>query len=199
MTWLNWPNRITIIRILLIVPLVLCLLNINTWPGPVRYAALGLFVLIALADVADGQLARHFGLETQVGRFLDPLADKLVITCSVILLALPATAVPGARLPNWVPVLVIGKDVVITLGFSLLYATTGRAVIRPRVLGKACTVVQSVMIAAVLASPDLSTVLSPCLPVLYYVVAGLAVVAAVDYLIAGNRLARELQQEPPRG
>ena len=59
MTWLNWPNRITIIRILLIVPLVLCLLNINTWPGPVRHAALGLFIVIALADVAVGGQTGH--------------------------------------------------------------------------------------------------------------------------------------------
>jgi len=77
MSWLNWPNRITIGRIVLVAPMVICMLNLNaTWPGW-RYLALGLFSLMAISDALDGFLARRLKEETQLGRFLDPVADKL--------------------------------------------------------------------------------------------------------------------------
>ena len=195
MTWLNWPNRITIVRILLIVPLVLCLLNINESRLPVRRIALVLFCLIALGDALDGYLARLLHEETPLGRFLDPLADKLLMTCSVILLALPSTAVPGFLLPNWVTVMVIGKDLLVTIGFGLVYATTGQFFVKPRILGKTAMLTQSVMIAAVLLAPDLPATLIRALEMLYYVVAGLAAAAAIDYLIIGNRFARETHRK----
>ena len=195
MTWLTWPNRITIVRIMLVVPLVVCLLNLDDSRPYTRRLALGLFALVALADALDGYLARRLRQETLLGRFLDPLADKLVMTCCLVLLALPATAVPESRLPNWVPVLAIGKDVLVTLGFILVYAATGRFFIRPRLLGKGCTVVQSALIAAVLLAPDLPADYRRPLPVLYYLTGGLAVTAVVDYLRIGNRFARQVHQE----
>jgi len=194
MTWLTWPNRISIARILLVVPLVVCLLNLGDWP-PARRWALGLFCLLTFGDALDGYLARRLRQETPLGRFLDPLADKLMLTCSVVLLAIPQTAVPQAPLPNWVPVLAIGKDILVVLGFALVYATTGRFFVCPRPLGKACTLVQSVMIAAVLLAPDLPGAFGRVLPVLYYGTGGLAVAAALDYLLIGNRFARQVHQE----
>lgn len=191
MTWLTWPNRITIARILLIVPLVLCLLNMEQWPGVGRRVALGLFCVIALGDALDGYLARRLGKVTPLGRFLDPLADKLVMTCTIILLAVPATAVPGARLPNWVPVLLIGKDLLVIVGFGLVYATTQQFYVQPRLLGKACTLIQSLMIVAVLVSPDLPVLVRPVLAGIYWAAGGLAVAAAVDYLRQGNQFARQ--------
>ncbi len=191
MTWLTWPNRITIARILLAVPLVICLLNLGDSRFPARHAALGLFCLLMAGDAMDGYLARRLKQETPLGRFLDPLADKLVLSCSVVLLALPETAVAGAKLPNWVPVLAIGKDVLVTLGFTLVYATTGCFFVKPRGLGKACTLVQSVLIAAVLLAPELPRVSRTVLPVLCYATGGLAVAAALDYLRIGNRFAKQ--------
>ncbi len=198
MTWLNWPNRITIVRILLVVPLVVCLLNLNKPDVPARYLALGLFCLLAAADALDGDLARRLGEETPLGRFLDPVADKLMITCSVILLALPATAVPGAQLPNWVPVLAVGKDLLVTVGFGLVYVTTGCYFVQPRPLGKLCTLIESVMIAVVLLAPDLPQSLRGLLPVLFYATAISVVAAALDYLWIGNRFARQVHQESAR-
>ena len=195
MTWLTWPNRITIARILLLVPLVVCLLNVNDSGPSVRRLALGLFCLLVLGDALDGYLARRLHQETPLGRFLDPLADKLIMSCSVILLALPETAVSGARLPNWLPVLVVGKDLLVTVGFGLVYATTGRFFVRPRPLGKACTLVQSVTIVAVLLAPDVPAGLRRLLPVLCFLTGGLAAAAAVDYLRVGNRFARQVHQE----
>ncbi len=198
MIWLNWPNRITIVRILLVVPLVVCLLNLNNPAVPARYLALGLFCLLALGDALDGFLARRLGEETPLGRFLDPLADKLMIVCSVILLALPATAVPGAKLPNWIPVLAVGKDLLVTVGFGLVYVTTGRYFVQPRPLGKLCTLIESLMIAVVLLAPDLPQPLRILLPVLFYATAVSVVAAALDYLWIGNRFARQAHQESAR-
>ena len=191
MTWLNWPNRISIARILFVAPLVICLLNLNSgWSGW-RHLALGLFVATALSDVLDGFLARRLKDETPLGRFLDPLADKLLVTCAVIVLAIDGTAVEGFRLPSWVPVIAIGKDLLTVLGFGLVYATTGQFFIQPRVLGKACTLVQLVMIAFCLLAPDLAPILQHPWPVLYWLASGLAIVAVADYLRIGNRFAAE--------
>jgi CDP-diacylglycerol--glycerol-3-phosphate 3-phosphatidyltransferase len=189
MTWLNWPNRITIARIILVAPLVICLLDLNTGAWQVRRVALGLFVLLALSDALDGFLARRLGEETPLGRFLDPVADKLLIACAVVLLSLEPTAVAGFVLPNWVPVIAIGKELLTTIGFSLVYATTGQFFIKPRICGKLCTLLQSVMVGAVLAAPDLPEVLQRIVPVTWWLASVMAVVAAIDYLRIGNRFA----------
>jgi len=189
MTWLNWPNRITIVRILLVAPLAICLLNLNTgWAGT-RHVAFGLFLAMALSDAVDGLLARRLGQETALGKFLDPVADKLLVACAVVILAIPRTAVPGAQLPSWVPVIAIGKDVVTTIGFALVHLTTGHIFIKPRILGKACTLLQLTMIGAVLLAPDLPEVIRTAVPVLWYLASATAILATVDYLRIGNRFA----------
>jgi len=190
-SWLNWPNRITISRIVLVVPLIICMLNVNTgWHGW-RYLAIGVFGVMALSDALDGFLARRLRSETPLGRFLDPLADKLLIVSTVILLATDATAVPGFKLPSWVPVITIGKDVFTVIGFGLVYATTGEFFVHTRAWGKVCTVLQLVMIGFCLVAPDLPSVIQRPWPVLYWAAAGLAVIATVDYLRIGNRFAAE--------
>lgn len=191
MIWLNWPNRITIARILLVAPLVICLLNINIgWSGW-RHVALGLFTVMALSDALDGFLARWLKEETPLGRFLDPVADKLLITSAIVLLAIDATAVPSFKLPSWVPVIAVGKEVLTLIGFGLVYVVTGEFFVRPRVLGKACSLVQLLMIAFCLLAPDLPPVLQRPWGVLYWLASGLAIVAVVDYLRIGNRFAAE--------
>ena len=191
MTWLNWPNRITITRIILVAPFVICLLNLNVGTTVWRHAALALFLVVAVSDALDGFLARRLNEETPLGRFLDPVADKLLIACAVIMLAVDATAVPGHRLPSWVPVVAIGKDVLLVIGFGLAYAVTGEFFVQPRIWGKLCTLVQLVMIASVLAAPEWPETLARALPVLWWLASGLAIAAVVDYLRIGNRFAAE--------
>ncbi|MFQ5414535.1 MAG: CDP-alcohol phosphatidyltransferase family protein [Phycisphaerae bacterium] len=191
MKWLNWPNRITIARIGLNVPLVICLLNLNTsWSG-MRYVALGIFGVMALGDALDGFLARRLREETALGRFLDPVGDKLLVVCAMVILALDTTGVPGFILPSWVAVIAIGKDVLTVIGFGLVYATTGQYFIQPRAWGKACTLVQLVMVAVVLIAPDLPDVLGFGVRILWWGASGLAVIALVDYVRLGNRFAAE--------
>jgi CDP-diacylglycerol--glycerol-3-phosphate 3-phosphatidyltransferase len=191
MTWLNWPNRISIARILLVAPLVICMLNLNSGWAQWRHLALALLLLLALSDVLDGSLARRLKEETPLGRFLDPIADKLLITCAVVLLALQKTSVPGFQLPSWVPVITIGKDVATILGFTLIYLVTGQFFVKPRIWGKACTTVQLVMMAYTLLAPDLPAATRPVWHLLYAAAGVLAVIAWVDYLRIGNRFAAD--------
>jgi len=191
MIWLNWPNRITISRILLVAPFVICLLKLNTgWAGW-RYLALTIFVLMAVSDALDGYLARRLKEETPLGRFLDPVGDKLLVTCGVVMLAVEKTAVPGFLLPDWVPVIAISKDLLVVIGFALIHATTGQFFVQPRISGKICTTVQLLMIGCLLVAPDLPAGLARGLPVTWWAASGLAVVAVIDYIRVGNRFASD--------
>jgi len=197
MASLNWPNRITITRIILVVPFVICLLYLNDpWPGW-RYLALALFVVMGISDALDGFLARHLGESTPLGRFLDPVGDKLLITSAVLLLSIDATAVPGFRLPSWVPVIAIGKDAFTVIGFLVVFAATGQFFIRPRIWGKACTVIQLLMIGYGLAAPDMPVWLNRRWPMLWWLASTAAVVALVDYVRVGNRFVAQHQAANP--
>jgi CDP-diacylglycerol--glycerol-3-phosphate 3-phosphatidyltransferase len=188
---LNWPNRISLARILLVPPYVICLLNLNETNADWRHIALIMFVVMALSDALDGYLARRWKESTALGRFLDPLGDKLLVTASMVLLSIDATAVHGFQLPNWVPVIAIGKDVLTVLGFLVVYMVTGKYFIQPRVLGKACTLIQSVMIGFSLAAPDFPSWAQALWPILYTVASAAAVAAFVDYVRIGNRFASQ--------
>ena len=194
MTWLNWPNRITVGRIVLVAPLVICLLNLNSGSEVWRYIAVILLVTLAVSDALDGFLARRLGEETPLGRFLDPVADKLLISCAVVLLAIEESAVPGYQLPRWVPVIAIGKDLLTVIGFGLIYATTGEYFIQPRTWGKSCTLVQLLTVNYCLVAPELEQILPfshQAWAMLYWLASGLAVVALADYVRIGNRFAAE--------
>jgi len=184
---LSWPNWVTAVRILLIGPFVICLLNLQMWSAA-RWAALGMFGLMAASDVLDGFLARLLRSRTPLGEFLDPLADKLLVICTVIALAAPGSSVPGKVLPNWVVVAAVGKDLVVVLGFVLIHLTTGRTVVCPRVAGKACTGVQFAMVVAVLLWPNLPSPLRRVPDVLWWSATVLAVMATIDYIRLGMQL-----------
>ncbi len=154
---LNWPNRISILRLLMVGPFFVLVMNQNQprWEAA-RYVALAIFVAMALSDFLDGMLARRLNLRTRLGAILDPLADKVLISCSVVLLSLSHSAVPGAQLPDWVVVVIVGKDLWVIMGFLVIYLVTDRFRIRPTAAGKACTVAQLVMVMLVMLSPDLN-------------------------------------------
>lgn len=192
---LGWPNRITIGRILLIGPFVVCLINqTNQGYEYLRWVAIGIFAAMAVSDMLDGWLARRLHQESDLGRFLDPLADKLLITSAVIILAFkgiraesPTGETRLLELPNWVAVAAIGKDVVVSLGFAIIWGMTGKGSIQPRFLGKACTTVQLVLVLSMLLWPSLPNWLSRLPEVLYWLAAAFAIAATLDYIRIGGR------------
>ncbi|HSW46275.1 MAG TPA: CDP-alcohol phosphatidyltransferase family protein [Phycisphaerae bacterium] len=186
---ISWPNRLTLARILLVGPFLWMVLHVQDpiWHGYARWAALGIFFLMAVSDGLDGYLARRLREESAVGRFLDPLADKLLILTSVILLARRDTCVPDMRLPDVVAIIVIGKDIIIVLGFCLIYLITSRVYIDPRWTGKWCTTLQLSMVISVLLSPDLPRWLTLLPKLLWWVASVLAVVTVINYFQLGRR------------
>lgn len=160
-TWrvLNWPNRISLVRLLLVAPFIVLIMNQNdpSWPWA-RRAALAIFVVMAVSDFLDGLLARRMNLRTRLGAILDPLADKALIISSAVVLSLSDSSVPGLRLPNWMVVAIVGKDLYVMAGFIVVYLVTDRFRVRPTIFGKTCTFGQLVMVVAVLAAPDLNRI-----------------------------------------
>ena len=155
---LTLANLVTISRILLILPFVMCLLKAANpaYSSSMRWAALGIFTVMAASDALDGYLARVKKQTSSLGAFLDPLADKLMITCASVILALPQTAVEGFRLPLTVVVLIIGKDTLLLLGFAVTYFLTGSVHIKPVWAGKASTFFQICMVLSILIGPEVS-------------------------------------------
>jgi phosphatidylglycerophosphate synthase len=156
---------------------------------------------MAISDFLDGWLARKTGSSTSLGRFLDPLADKLLIITSCILLALPATRIAvfeGLYLPLWVVVIIIGKDVYTLLGFLIIYLITAQMRIVPVVPGKISTTLQLCMVLAVLISPDVT----PQIPAfasfvrfLWWATAAMAIVTIIVYTRKGTRHVLEFEQQ----
>ena len=200
---LSWPTRITLGRILLIAPFVVCMLSMHdpeltaTGQRLARYLAIGLFFLMAISDAVDGYWARHRKQVTKLGAFLDPLADKLLITCASLLLVSRRGHVEGFLLPVTVVVLIIGKDVLITIGFLVMYLITSHAHIVPVFAGKLSTALQLSMVVAVLVGPDLAEVIPRYrvfVHALWWSAAAAAVVAALVYIRNGTRYIEEYER-----
>jgi cardiolipin synthase len=123
----------------LLVPLFVYLLvyNYNGW-------ALGVFVVAGLTDALDGAIARMWDQQTTLGRYLDPMADKLLISSAFICLGLLS------RIPFWVMLVVVSRDVILTLGTVVLHRVQGRLDISPSLLGKGTTLAQLTLITLVL-------------------------------------------------
>ncbi len=205
---LSWPTRITIMRILLIAPFVGCMLNTHDPqfdPASqrfLRYAAVGLFFLMSISDAIDGYWARHRKQITKLGTFLDPLADKLLITCASLLLVSEQGHVDGWQLPSMVVVLIIGKDILITLGFLIVYLITSQIHIVPVRAGKLATALQLSMVIAVLVAPELAAILPGYrwfVRVLWWSAAGAAVLAALIYIRNGTRYIEQYERTQTAG
>ena len=115
-----------------------------------RKWALALFILVAGTDALDGYLARSRNEITRLGRFLDPLADKTLLFCGLILLTRPNLPHLEPHIPIWFTALVISRDVFLALGYMLIHHFAETVVVQPRIAGKIATVLQMLVITWVL-------------------------------------------------
>jgi len=200
---LNWANRFTILRILLIAPFISCMLQINDPQFSdhirfiIRYAAVAIFFLMAVSDGVDGYLARKNGQATKLGTFLDPTADKLLITSACLLLASRHSGVDGFLIPPTVVVLIIGKDILLFIGFLIAYFLTGKISIIPAFAGKASTALQLSMVPAVLIAPEVSSVIHGWVyfvQLLWWSAAFAALIATLVYIRAGSKFIEQFEQ-----
>jgi cardiolipin synthase len=196
---LTWANRLTIVRILLIVPFVSCMLKINE-PGRgelMRYIAFAIFMFMAISDGLDGYLARVKRQITSLGAFLDPVADKLLMSCACLLLASERSGVEGFRLPSTVVVLIIGKDMLLLIGFIIVYFITSQARIVPVLVGKVATSLQLSMVAGILIGPELATFIGLWIWIMRFIwwtAAGTAILSTLIYIRDGSRYIEQFEQ-----
>lgn len=178
---MNLPNKLTIFRVILI-PffVVLLLLELTAYD---KWIALAIFIVASLTDFLDGHIARKYNLVTNFGKFMDPLADKLLVCSAMICL------VELSRIPAWVVIIIIAREFIIS-GFRLVASDNG-VVIAASYWGKFKTVFQMVMICLMIADlPPLALVTQ----VVMWVAVVLTVVSLVDYLLKNKDVMRENQK-----
>ena len=181
---------LTMLRLLLLpVFLFTLLLDANTELHPYRWLAVSIFVVMAITDKLDGYLARKLKQTSKLGTLLDPIADKLLIACSVILLSFSWVAPSGFQVPRIVVFLVYGKDLVVVVGSLALLSLAGKVTITPRPLGKLGTFLQLSMLIATLIGSDLARIDASfawwTIRTLWVAVGLVTTAACADYVVQG--------------
>lgn len=168
---LTVPNFITIAR-LLSVPLIVWLMIADRFVG-----ATVLFVMAGVSDAADGFIAKRFGAASELGAYLDPIADKALLVSVFVTLGFK-----GA-LPAWLIVLVVSRDILIIGGILLAYLLSNPMAVRPLWVSKMNTAAQIILIALVLGAQSGATIFRPVLAAFVLAAAGLTVASAAAYLV----------------
>jgi cardiolipin synthase len=139
-------NKISILRVLLVPFFVGLMLYYTHTDGEVyRLLALLCFALAAVSDGVDGYIARRYNQRSELGAVLDPLADKLLLVSALVLLSLDSGG-RFERLPLWLVVAVIGRDVILALGAYAIHHYVGKTRVRPHLTGKIATVLQMTVV-----------------------------------------------------
>lgn len=178
---MNLPNKLTIFRVMLI-PFFLVALMVPGIPGG-KWIALIIFIVASLTDLADGKIARKYGLVTDFGKFMDPLADKLLVCSAMIAL------ISLGRIMAWVVIIIIAREFTIS-GFRLVAADNGK-VIAASMWGKVKTTVQMFMVIFLIADlgssvPAIAGFMHIFEMILIYAAMILTVISLCDY-IAKNK------------
>lgn len=179
---MNLPNKLTVFRVILIVPFVLVMLgSYAEWAwymalfggiaGYADYIALGIFIIASLTDLLDGRIARKYNLVTNFGKFMDPLADKLLVCAALICL------VEMDRIPAWIVIIIMSREFIIS-GFRLV-AADNRVVIAANYWGKFKTTFQMVMVCLMIANIDALAVVTQ---LVMWIAVLLTVISLIDYM-----------------
>ncbi len=189
---MNLPNKLTIVRVILIVPFILLLLGSHEgwrWFKAIfgedhvipEFLALAAFIIASLTDMLDGKIARKYNLVTNFGKFMDPLADKLLVCAALIVL------VEMGRIPSWIVVVIISREFIIS-GFRLIASDKG-VVIAASYWGKFKTTFQMIMIGMmivedvpVFADFGGGKVFGILTTIIMVIALGLTIISLVDYV-----------------
>lgn len=175
---INIPNILSVIRILL-TPLFVIFLFRDFYD-----LALLIFAIAAISDILDGLFARYLNQRTALGSYLDPVADKLLLTSAFIILAVVE------MVPGWLAVIVISRDILIILGVVIFSIENVSLVIKPSIASKCTTVAQGSTILFVLLNPDI-----PGAYIMrwsfYWLTAGLTITSGLHYLYIGMNIVQK--------
>lgn len=172
---MNLPNKLTVLRVLMI-PFFVFFLMTSSPENGFRFVALVIFVIAALTDTLDGYIARRDHLITNFGKFMDPLADKLLVCSALICL------IELGKLPGIVVLVIIAREFIIS-GFRLVASDAG-VVIAASVWGKIKTVVQMITVIVLI----LDTGFAVAERILIIAMLALTIISLLDYLIKNHRV-----------
>lgn len=176
---MNLPNKLTLLRMILIPFFVFFLLT--EYAGNYsEYIALGIFVVASLTDFLDGYIARKYELVTNFGKFMDPLADKLLVSSAMICF------VELGRIPAWIVIVIISREFIIS-GFRLI-AVDNRVVIAASWWGKFKTALQIIMVILMILNLEILTLLTT---VVMWLALALTVISLIDYLVKNKEVMKE--------
>ncbi|HIR00105.1 MAG TPA: CDP-diacylglycerol--glycerol-3-phosphate 3-phosphatidyltransferase [Candidatus Scybalocola faecavium] len=176
---MNLPNKLTLLRVILIPFFVVFLLGADTFGSWSVYVALAIFIIASLTDMLDGKIARKYNLVTNFGKFMDPLADKLLVVSALV------CYVDMGRIPSWIVLVIIAREFIIS-GFRLVAAESG-IVIAASYWGKIKTTVQ--MITIIFMMPDFGgTVVYWIEQVLIWASLILTIVSLIDYIVKNKEV-----------
>ena len=177
---MNLPNKLTTLRVIMIPFFVFFLLWQNGENRTFRMIALALFIIASLTDLLDGKIARKYNLVTNFGKFMDPLADKLLV-CSALICLIELNA-----LPAWMVIVIISREFIIS-GFRLIASDNG-GVIAASYWGKFKTTFQMVsVVLLILDIPALAFVTTICV----WIALLLTIVSLVDYIYKNHKILTE--------
>ncbi|WP_456063943.1 CDP-diacylglycerol--glycerol-3-phosphate 3-phosphatidyltransferase [Clostridium sp.] len=177
---MNLPNKLTTLRVIMIPFFVFFLLWQNGENYTFRMIALALFIIASLTDLLDGKIARKYNLVTNFGKFMDPLADKLLV-CSALICLIELNA-----LPAWMVIVIISREFIIS-GFRLIASDNG-VVIAASYWGKFKTTFQMVsVVLLILDIPALAFVTTICV----WIALLLTIVSLVDYIYKNHKILTE--------
>ena len=178
---MNLPNKLTILRVILI-PFFVFFMLAPYFEGYGNYIAVAIFIIASFTDFLDGYLARRDNLVTNFGKFMDPLADKLLVCAALICL------IETGQLPAWVVVIIISREFIIS-GFRLIASDNG-VVIAASYWGKFKTVSQMLMVIVLILNID-HIVFAVLGTALMWIAVALTVISLVDYIVKNKDVLKD--------
>lgn len=178
---MNLPNKLTLFRVILI-PFFVFFMLAPYFEGYGNYVAVAIFIVASLTDMLDGKIARKYNLVTNFGKFMDPLADKLLVCSAMICL------IATGQLAAWIVIIIIAREFIIS-GFRLVASDNG-VVIAASYWGKFKTTFQMLMVIVLILNINhpFFTVLGT---VLTYVALILTIVSLIDYMVKNKDVLKE--------
>ena len=178
---MNLPNKLTIFRIILI-PFFVFFLLAPYFEGYGNYIAVAIFIVASLTDLLDGKIARKYNMVTNFGKFMDPLADKLLVCSAMICL------VDLRLLPSWVVIIIIAREFIIS-GFRLVASDNG-IVIAASYWGKFKTTFQMIMVIVLILNIK-TTLFYYIGNILIVIATALTIISLIDYIIKNKNVLKE--------
>ncbi|MEE1077898.1 MAG: CDP-diacylglycerol--glycerol-3-phosphate 3-phosphatidyltransferase [Agathobacter sp.] len=178
---MNLPNKLTCFRVVLI-PFFVFFLLAPWFEGYGNYIAVGIFIVASITDFLDGYLARKYNLVTNFGKFMDPLADKLLVCSALICL------VELELLPSWIVVIIIAREFIIS-GFRLIASDNG-VVIAASYWGKFKTVFQIFMVIVLIVNIQ-NFVFYVIGQALIYISLALTIISLIDYIVKNKNVLKD--------